>query len=172
MRRKEALFAVIGGVVGTVLTMTAGSFSPLEAQNEVREVYFDEIRCRQIVVDYPNGIPAILLSAVEDGGALVIMGNNGGGVFIESNKTGGSVRVRGKDGKGEAGMNINEHGGGYIGTVNKHGNGGVLMDADEYGGDVTVYGNDGSARASMSTYDDGGYVSVYKKDGSLRATLK
>ena len=98
MRRREVLFAVIGGVVGGVLVMAAGSFTPLGAQNEVREVYFDEIRCRQIVVDYPNGMPAILLSAVEDGGALVIMGNNGGGVFIESNKTSGSVTVRGKDG--------------------------------------------------------------------------
>ena len=126
MRRKEALYAVIGGVVGGVLVMAAGSFTPLGAQNEVREVYFDEIRCRQIVVDYPNGMPAILLSAVEDGGALVIMGNNGGGVFIESNKTSGSVTVRGKDGKGAATLSVGEH-----------------------GGRVDVYGKDGSLRATL-----------------------
>ena len=35
MRRKEALYAVIGGVVGAVLVMATGSFAPLGAQNEV-----------------------------------------------------------------------------------------------------------------------------------------
>ena len=33
MRRKEALFAVIGGIVGAVLVMATGSFSPLGAQD-------------------------------------------------------------------------------------------------------------------------------------------
>ena len=41
MRRKEVLFAVIGGIVGAVLVMAAGSFSPLGAQNEVSRSTLD-----------------------------------------------------------------------------------------------------------------------------------
>ena len=33
MRRKEVMYAVIGGVVGTVLTMAAGALAPLGAQD-------------------------------------------------------------------------------------------------------------------------------------------
>ena len=40
MRRKEALYAVVGGVVGAVLVMVAGSFSPLGAQNELKDAEF------------------------------------------------------------------------------------------------------------------------------------
>ena len=36
MRRKEVLIAVIGGIVGAVLVMVAGLFSPLGAQNAGR----------------------------------------------------------------------------------------------------------------------------------------
>ena len=43
MTRKEALIAVIGGVVGAVLVMAAGSISPLGAQNGVRDAEFGKI---------------------------------------------------------------------------------------------------------------------------------
>ena len=43
MRRKEVLFAVVGGIVGAVLAMVAGLFSPLGAQHERTDVVFGEI---------------------------------------------------------------------------------------------------------------------------------
>ena len=49
MTRKEALFAVIGGVVGAVLVMAAGSFSPLRAQNEP-DANFGKITCEELEV--------------------------------------------------------------------------------------------------------------------------
>ena len=55
MRRKEVLFAVIGGVVGAVLTLAAGSFSPIGAQNEVGNAEFDTITCRALKVESPKG---------------------------------------------------------------------------------------------------------------------
>ena len=36
MKRKEALIAVIGGVVGAVLVMAVGSFAPLGAQSDTK----------------------------------------------------------------------------------------------------------------------------------------
>ena len=50
MRKKEALFAVISGVVGAVLAMAGGAVLPLGAQNEVRDAEFGTITCRKIYV--------------------------------------------------------------------------------------------------------------------------
>ena len=50
MRRKELLLAVVGGVVGAVLTMAAGLYSPLGAQNELEGVEFRTITCNKILV--------------------------------------------------------------------------------------------------------------------------
>ena len=46
MLRKEILIAVIGGVIGAVLAMAAGSIAPLGAQNEVKDAVFATIECR------------------------------------------------------------------------------------------------------------------------------
>ena len=65
MRRKEALYAVIGGIVGAVLTIAAGSFSPLEAQNEVGDAEFDTITCRLMkLVDPDSGHTKVTLEPV------------------------------------------------------------------------------------------------------------
>ena len=48
MNRKASLYAVIGGVVGVVLTMAVGLFAPLGAQTEVRDAEFESITCRRI----------------------------------------------------------------------------------------------------------------------------
>ena len=83
------------------------------------------------------------------------MGNNGGGVFIESNKTGGFVDVRGKDGEAMAQMGI-----------------------DKNGGFVAVYGRRGDAferafsRAMMGVNEYGnGLVSTNYKNGLSLETL-
>ena len=77
MRRKEALYAVIGGVVGAVLVMAAGWLSPLGAQNEARDAEFDTITCRKIWGVDSNGATWILLVAHEDGGYVSVEGKDG-----------------------------------------------------------------------------------------------
>ena len=49
MRRKEGLYAVIGGCVGAVLTMVVCSFLPLGAQSQL-EANFGEITCTALRV--------------------------------------------------------------------------------------------------------------------------
>ena len=88
MTRKEALFAVIGGVVGAVLVMAAGSFAPLGAQNEVADAEFGTITCRELVV-----------------------GDSTAAVLIFGDERGEHVSVAGKDGSPEAIMTGGEHGG-------------------------------------------------------------
>ena len=47
MHKKEAWYAVIGGCVGTVLTMVVCSFSPLGAQSQ-SDGHFNEITCQRL----------------------------------------------------------------------------------------------------------------------------
>ena len=48
MKAKEGLYAVIGGCVGAVLTLSVCSFSPLGAQSQSGE--FGEIICSGLTV--------------------------------------------------------------------------------------------------------------------------
>ena len=146
MRRKEVLYAMIGGVVGGVLVMATGWLSPLGAHSK-GEVHFEDIRCRQLVVDYPNGMPAILISAVEDGGSFVIMGKNGGGVWIESSQNGGSISVTGADGKSKSRLNVGDIGA----TVSAYyGKSGAVMSAIETrGGEVQTLDKNGYRLATL-----------------------
>ena len=50
MQKREILFGVFCGVIGAVLTMVAGLFSAAGTQNEVQDVEFGKITCREIVV--------------------------------------------------------------------------------------------------------------------------
>ena len=112
MKTKEWLFAVIGGVVGAVLTMAAGSLAPLGAQNEVREAEFGTITCRKIkVVDAEGKICAVMSegfvvvadkeseAGVSMGDGYVrVKGKDGHGVFIGGRERGGQILVEGNDG--------------------------------------------------------------------------
>ena len=140
MRRKEVLCALIGGVGGGVLVMVAGWFSPLGAHSK-GEVHFEDIRCRQLVVDYPSGMPAILISAVQTGGSFIIMGKNGGGVGISSSQNGGSISVTGTDGKSKAYLNVGDN----SAVVSAYyGKSGAIMSAHETkGGEVQTLDKNG-----------------------------
>ena len=116
MNRKAGLYAVIGGVVGAVLTMAVCSVMPIGAQNG--DATFGEITCTGLRVVDAGG----------DGLAGVIMGVN---------KNGGMVQVRGKGSTAAVQVGIKEHGGAVavygkgsdksraIMSVNEYGNGGV-----------------------------------------------
>ena len=146
MRRKEVLFAaVIGGVVGAVLTMAAGSFSPLGAQNEVRDAEFRKITCTGLRVEGADGARAVTLGAVGNGGSFFVFGKDGEiGVGMTVNEDGGYVRVYDKNLESGVSMSVDEHGG-YVRVDGKDVEilKGVRLSVDERGGRVYVYGRDG-----------------------------
>ena len=92
MRRKEALFAVIGGVVGAVLVMAAGLLSPLGAQNAVRDVEFGKITCREIRVVDTEGEALVVIDRREHGGAVVVRNKDGKSGAVLRNNEYGSLR--------------------------------------------------------------------------------
>ena len=79
MRRKEMLYAVIGGIVGTVLTMAAGALVPLVAQDEPVDLNARKITCRELdVVDAKGNLHAGL-NFSEFGGSVFVVGKAGKG---------------------------------------------------------------------------------------------
>jgi len=82
MRRKEVLLAaVIGGVVGAVLVMAAGSIAPLGAHNEhPPDAEFAEITCRRLRVISENDGNRVILGAMSDGGYVMVFGVRDDGI--------------------------------------------------------------------------------------------
>lgn len=149
MRRKESLYAVIGGCVGAVLTMAMCSVLPLGAQNEAKDAEFGAITCESIRVVSPGKSPTS--STTVGAGVIMVSGGEGSvGVTIVSSSDGGIIAVRNKGG-GMAKMMI-----------------------DGYGGRVEVYGKNsskGQATMGVNEYGNGG-VSTWDKNGYRLATLK
>ena len=122
MRRKEVLFAVIGGIVGAVLVMATGSFSPLGAQNEAVDLHVGEITCTGLkVVDeegvlrvglMDEGIASVLDKDGKDGKAKVAM-------TVDENR--GHVVVYGKNAESKASMGVDDYGNGAVSTWDKNG---------------------------------------------------
>ncbi len=96
MKRELIYAAVIGGVVGAILTMVVGSFSPVGAQSQ-SDVSFGKITCTELVVENPDGA-----------------------VWIFPGTMGGLVSVKGKDGEPGAEMSVNEYGNGAVRTWDKN----------------------------------------------------
>ena len=119
MRRKEMLFAAIGGVVGAILTMVVGSFSPLGAQSQ-SDVSFGKITCKELAVENPDGAVWIF-PRPEDGGVGVYGkdGSTAANMFIGEH--GGQVAVYGGDRKSGAVMVISEVHGGMVGVTDNNG---------------------------------------------------
>ena len=202
MRRKEVLFAVIGGVVGAVLVMAVGLFSPLGAQNEVPDAEFGTITCSKLVVRYDGSrlateidpsfvkVQANERSVRLNAFGVRVLGEDGkGSAYVTVDEDGGVVRVEGKEDRmGSAKMAVGENGGrrkwrsvkmavgkngGFVGVGGNAG-GGAEMITDEHGGHVSVYGKgSGEARAAMGVTEYGnGAVSTWDKNGYRLATLK
>ena len=144
MKKKEAWYAVIGGIVGAVLTMAVCSFSPLGAQS-YSEGKFNVITCKGLIVEDA------------DGKAKVIMGINPKGPA-------GFIMVTGTG-------SIAEIGGTYFQVGAKGGLGAVLA-TDEHGGRVVVSGKDGKMRVAVGVNADGnGVVNTWDKNGYRLGTL-
>ena len=145
MKRKEALYAVIGGIVGAIVTLAVCSFAPLGAQSG-EDGNFDVVTCQELRVVDSEGKH---------------------NVFINSEEHGGSVGVYGE--RGVALMTIDEHGG----RVNVGSNtGGALISVGPYGGYVSVYNTDGRTGdgALMGVEKHGGMVWAYS-GGDPKATM-
>ena len=170
MRRKEALFAVIGGVVGTILTMVVGSFSPLGAQSQ-SDVSFGKITCTELVVENPDGMDAVLIFPGTRGGVVAVFGKDGkimAGIAVKGN--GGVVDVYGKDGSTAADMGVGEHGG-VVAVYGKDGSTAADMGVDEHGGVVAIYDKDEKSIAAMKINEHGAQVAVYGRDRKSGAVM-
>ena len=157
MRRKESLYAIIGGVVGAVLAIAVCSVMPIGAQNN--DATFGHITCSGLVVVGADGKSTILLSgrAVSILGGVkldnVLLTDRGLSVYdgahelayLRSNGHGGIVSVSDKSGERVSRMHVTEHGG----YVSVHGKG---NDDARVAMAVNEYGNGG-----VSTWDKNGY---------------
>ncbi len=183
MRRKEVLYAVVGGVVGAVLALAAGSVLPLGAQNEVRDAEFEVITCKQIRVIDSAGNTGVFLYGTDIGGYVGVYGKDKGGrgsVWISFSEHGGYVGVSDEVGSGKdsfrtvVGMGIGDRGEGHVGVYDRDGlRKSVQMTTDENGGRVSVWGNGGKEERAVMGVDvgGGGRVGLYVKDGTPRVGI-
>ena len=193
MHRKEALFAVIGGIVGAVLVMAAGSFAPVGAQNEVKDVEFGKITCSMIQVgDRSNGgvtlLPGqIIVGSTESVVSIFSMGDlasltlssgrerRESKVIITSVSSNGAITVDGvisvNGENGEVEMTTDEQGG-RVGVVGK--NGKARIATHEQGAAFHLFGKgDQTSCVAMEINEYGnGAVSTWDKNGYRLATLK
>ena len=142
MKYREKLgYIVLGGVL-MLVGMLAVNLTPLTAQKDT----FGRITCTGLKVVNPDRTTAVELSIADHGGTVVVRGKDGkiaAAMTIE--EYGGTVVVRGKDRKSTAGMNINED-----------------------GGNVAVAGKHGKSTAGMGIAFGGGAVFVQDRYGALK----
>ena len=165
VRRKEVLFAVIGGVIGAILTMAVGSIAPLGAQNELKDAEFGTLTCRTLRVGYNDHLRLTKITPF----SIEVSQPNGRRVLLHAR----GVNVDGENGKGGALMIVNEDGG-FVSLKGTDGDSGGTMAIGEYGGFVSVYGRGNDyARAKMGVNEYGnGAVSTWDKNRYRLATLK
>ena len=138
MKRREVLFAVIGGVVGAVLTMTVCTFLPLGAQGQ-SDTKFGKITCTELEV-VSNGRSRVAIGASEDGGYVIVANRAGMPVAaMQVTEDGGIVNVRGRG---------------------KRSISGVRMHVYEHGAGVHVYDQNGRERAGITSTESGGTLGV------------
>ena len=162
MKRELIYAAVIGGVVGAVLVMAAGSLAPLGAQNEAADAEFGTITCSKLVVRYDGSpyateIDPLYVKVSVDGEESATLGTRG-------------LSVVGKEGKSKVYVKVYKDGG-VVSVYGKDGGVGARMAIDENGGVVRVFGKDGGGSAVMATSEDGGAVHVFDKDGERWAQM-
>ena len=99
MNRKASLYAVIGGVVGAVLTMAVCSVLPLGAQNG--DATFGKITCTKLnVVDAEGNIGVSLDNQGYYGGNVFVWGEDGGMCGCTTRNAAGVLSYGGTASKG------------------------------------------------------------------------
>lgn len=155
MKRKDAWYAVIGGCVGTVLTMVVCLISPLGAQNQSNG-NFGKITCSELEVVRSDGTS---------------------GAWIFADENGGRAIVYGKIGALKPNMNLLYGDGGFVGVVGNNGTPQATMEVWEgpsSGGRIHVYGSDkvpglafGFPKATVGGGEDGGTIHMSNTRGGL-----
>ena len=148
MRRREVLFAVIGGVVGGVLVMAADSFSPLGAHNEAVDLDLGYITCRGLTVVDSENNHRVKIGAFVSKGFVFVKGKDDARVFITAGEEIGEVQMRSN--------NFNGH---------------VEITARDDGAGVFVVHEDNQVRASITAREDGGEARVSDNGNIMRLTL-
>ena len=141
MKRREVLFAVIGGCVGAILVMAAGLTSPIGAFNNPPDAVFGTITCEKVRVLDSEGNYSVSINSEEHGGSVGVYGEKGVAIMT-IDKTGGRINVAGH--KGDARMSIGGHGG-FVAVNDKNPtiDRGALMGVDANNGFVMLNGKDG-----------------------------
>lgn len=75
MRSKERLYAVVGGIAGAIITLIVCSFFPIGVHSQADR--FGEIECTRLTVVGVNGEELVSLESNESGGVLRVMDKNG-----------------------------------------------------------------------------------------------
>ena len=179
MRRKELLFAVIGGIVGALVMMALGFGVSLAAQSG-GDANFGKITCTELEVLYSNELRRVRIVGKERGGEIEICGRSGNRrINLDGWDHGGVIVMQGRNkdentsirpgsiflGNGEEWP--------YISMSSVLGiriNRGVLQDLVELGVDeksgagyVRVSDKASRQRAGLFTDEHGGYVAVFGK---------
>lgn len=188
MKYREKLgYIALGGFLMLVGMLAAGLFTPLRAQNDLRDAEFGTITCREIKVVDADGKIGASMGISEDGGIVSVIGNGGiasmgvnelGGIVLLFNKDfdgalmcadkdGGRVELRSKDsetkvltGKGLSDGNITCS---SLKVKSPSGATLVWIGSDEDGGLVVVRGRDINSSVGINIDEDGGNVHVYGK---------
>ena len=147
MKKKEAWYAVIGGIVGAVLTMAAAQFAP----------HVGRITCTDLEVVDSKGNPRVRLSADEYGGRVHVLGDGVSAAMLTQRHI-AIVSVSDYDFKALMGVT-----GGEKVAVTVSG-GGIpslpMTHTDEDGHRVVVYPKDDRPEAEMGISKLGGYLRV------------
>ncbi len=105
MKRKEVLFAIIGGFVGAVLAIAGGAMLPTVKAIDVTDARYETIICKEIQVVDSAGKNRIMLND----GAISLRGTDGKSNVLLLAKDGAQVAIG--DGETSAGMVVNDDGG-------------------------------------------------------------
>ena len=169
MNRKASSYAVIGGIVGAVLTMVAGHVMPIGAQSG-DNANFGKITCEELEVVSVIGRITISDAMINVKSELpsdiirdsVLEGSSGATLI-----SGGSIMISGDDGTALVDMRNDGHSGTVSVTRGGTGNLAAQMGATEDGGYVWVndFEKDGGM-AAMTIDENGGIVSVFGKGHS------
>lgn len=193
MCKKEVLFAaVIGGVIGAVLVMAAGSIAPLGAQNDVKDVEFESITCRRIwVVDEDADLAVSINNGLIGKRGITVHGkDNNVGVEMHVSEYGGQFGVFGKGNvTPRVAIGVNEYGHGAVSTRDKNGYRLATLKDDPLSANLewadipkdvfgeikctglTVLSPNGREAIRLTVDDLGGLVGIFGKDGLLAAGM-
>lgn len=122
----------------------------------------DWIHCNRLTVYDESGFPLIDLSADVESGAVVNVFGKGGWASLSANKDGGTVVVAGESGEGR--LNVDADGARF--SLQDDGKSEARLSTDEHGGVITISNKDGKKVGYLNVSATGnGTLSILDKQG-------